>query len=84
MTIAIYSTGSPAVPVTPPLTAGTTYVLGLSGAPWGTVSFDCDASCENCPQPLDFSADSPQTEFICPDCPKITARCPGHPDRVLR
>lgn len=81
--IVVYTTGQPAVPASVPLTPGTTYVLGLNGEPWGTVTFQCQG-CPNCPQPLDFTQDSPQTEFICPDCPKIVAVCPGHPDRVLR
>lgn len=84
MTIMIYSTGQPMQTVTPPLTPGTTYVLGLSGPPWGTVTFHCEGGCEDCPQSLDFPEDSPQTEFICPNCPKIVANCPGHQERVLR
>ena len=84
MAIVVYTTGSPAVPAKAPLTPGTFYVIGLDGPPWGTVTFDCDG-CPNCPQPLDFNADSPQTEFgPCPDCPVIVAHCQGHPEKVLR
>lgn len=70
---------------TPPIAPGTFFTICLEAPPSavGTVHFYGQPT-DQVPADLDFPKDDNCTKMLMPDCTKLVAQCPGHPDVVLR